>query len=64
MGYTILKNQIIEWLKNQPYWLQYSGNQILEGQVIDETLLSNTLIYFNEDNGLKTIENEQTPIVG
>jgi len=63
MGYTILKNQIIEWLKNQPYWLQYSGNQILEGQVIDETLLSNTLIYFNEDNGLKTIENEQTPIV-
>lgn len=63
MGYPILKNQIIEWLKNQPYWLQFSGNQILEGQVIDETLLSNTLIYFKEDTGLKSIENEQTPIV-
>ncbi|PTN04480.1 AAA domain-containing protein [Mangrovibacterium marinum] len=60
---AILKNQIIEWLRNQPYWLQFSGNQILEGQVIDENLLSNTLTFFKEENGLKPAENEQTPIV-
>ena len=52
MSTPILKNQIIDWLKNQPYWLQFSGNQILEGQSIDENLLSNTLIYFKEENGL------------
>lgn len=63
MSTPILKNQIIDWLKNQPYWLQFSGNQILEGQSIDENLLSNTLIYFKEENGLKLVENEQTPVV-
>jgi energy-coupling factor transporter ATP-binding protein EcfA2 len=59
----ILKNQIIGWLKNQPYWLQFSGNQILEGQSIDETLLSNTLSFFKEEYGLKSAKNEQTPIL-
>lgn len=63
MSIPILKNQLIEWLKKQPYWLQFSGNQILEGQSIDENLLSNTLIYFKEDNGLKPVENKQTPVV-
>lgn len=63
MSIPILKNQIIDWLKNQPYWLQFSGNQILEGQVIDEAFLSKTLKFFKEENGLKPIENEQTPIV-
>jgi hypothetical protein len=29
-----LKNQIIGWLKNQSYWLQYSGNELLEGALI------------------------------
>jgi hypothetical protein len=59
----ILKNQIIEWLRSQPYWLQFSGNQILEGQSIDETLLTDTLTFFKEENGLKPVKNEQTPIV-
>jgi energy-coupling factor transporter ATP-binding protein EcfA2 len=63
MSTTILKNQIIEWLRNQPYWLQFSGNQILEGHSINETLLSNTLTYFKEENGLKPVEKEQSPIV-
>lgn len=62
MSTPILKNQIIDWLKNQPYWLQFSGNQILEGQSIDENFLSNTLIFFKEENGLKPVENEQTPV--
>lgn len=62
MAINILKNQIIEWLKNQPYWLQYSGNQILEGHVIDNNLLSDTLTFFKEENRLKEIEKEQKPI--
>lgn len=63
MSTPILKNQIIDWLKNQPYWQQFSGNQIQEGQSIDENLLSNTLLFFKEENGLKPGENEQTPVV-
>jgi len=37
MGNPILKNQKIDWLKKQPYWLQFSGNQILQGKAIDDT---------------------------
>lgn len=62
MSNPILKNQIIDWLKNQPYWLQFSGNQVLEGHPIDDSLISDTLILFKEDNGLKEIEHEQAQI--
>jgi energy-coupling factor transporter ATP-binding protein EcfA2 len=56
-----LKNQIINWLKNQQYWFQYSGNEILEGNEISEKLVEETYTYFKEDLGL--IErNEKTPI--
>lgn len=58
----ILKNQIIEWLKKQPYWLQFSGNLILEGQKIDDAFLEATLNYFKEENCLKKQETEQNPI--
>lgn len=62
MGNPILKNQIIDWLKKQPYWLQFSGNQILQGKAIVDTLLSNTLTIFKEENGLKSVEKEQIPV--
>ena len=56
-----LKNQIINWLKNQQYWFQYSGNEILEGNEISEKLVEQTYTYFKEDLGL--IENtEKAPI--
>ena len=51
MSTHILKNQIIDWLKNQPYWIQLPGNQILEGQVIDEAFLAITLKFFKEEMG-------------
>jgi hypothetical protein len=46
MAATPLKNQIIEWLKNQSYWLQYSGNELLEGAAINDALVSKTYVYF------------------
>ena len=57
-----LKNQIIEWLEAQPYWLQFAGNQILEGCKIDKTLIVPTYIFFKENNGFKEIETETIPI--
>ncbi|MFA5300624.1 MAG: AAA family ATPase, partial [Lutibacter sp.] len=62
MNDVSLKNQIIHWLKNQPYWFQYAGNQLLEGVEINNALLNVTYTFFKEDNGLKVIEGERTPV--
>jgi len=58
-----LKNQIIGWLKNQSYWLQYSGNELLEGAAIDDALVSESYIYFKEDLELTELTEERIPIV-
>lgn len=57
-----LKNQIIGWLKNQSYWLQYSGNELLEGAAIDDALVSKTYVYFKEDVELTELADGRTPI--
>lgn len=57
-----LKNQIIGWLKNQSYWLQYSGNELLEGATINDALVNTTYNYFKEDWELVELSNERTPI--
>lgn len=57
-----LKNQIIGWLKNQSYWLQYSGNEILEGAAINDALLSKTYIFFKEDLELTELAEGRTSI--
>ncbi|MGL2967518.1 AAA family ATPase [Flavobacterium sp. XGLA_31] len=62
MSGTPLKNQIISWLKTNPYWLQYAGNSILEIGVITHDLLDKTYDYFKEDNGLKPIEETRAEI--
>ena len=49
MAETPLKNQIIEWLKNQYYWLQYSGNELLEGAELNDAFVNKTFNYFKED---------------
>lgn len=49
MSVTPLKNQIIDWLKNQQYWMQFSGNKILEGNPIDQPLIDETYSFFKED---------------
>lgn len=51
-----LKNDIIDWLKGHDYWLQYSGNRLLEGETISDELATITYLLFKEDYGLKEIE--------
>lgn len=58
-----LKNQIIGWLKNQSYWLQYSGNELLEGAEINDALVNTTYNYFKEDLELTELADGRTPIV-
>lgn len=50
-----LKNQIIEWLKNQPYWLQYSSNILLEGDSLSDENIEMAYNYFKEDVNLKAV---------
>ena len=38
MSETPLKNQIIAWLKGYDYWFQYSGNRLLEGELVSDEL--------------------------
>lgn len=57
-----LKNQIIEWLKNQYYWLQYSGNEVLEGAEINEALIETAYKYFKEDFELTELTDERITV--
>ena len=58
MSTTPLKNQIINWLKHQDYWFQYSGNRLLEGESVTDDLATITYKLFSEDWELieKTVE--------
>jgi energy-coupling factor transporter ATP-binding protein EcfA2 len=58
-----LKNQIIDWLKNQHYWLQYAGNELLEGAEITDALVTIAYTYFKEDLELKELPDGRTPII-
>jgi energy-coupling factor transporter ATP-binding protein EcfA2 len=62
MATISLKNQIIEWLKTQNYWLQYAGNEVLEGAEINDTLVDNAYKYFKEDFALSELIALKTPI--
>ena len=62
MAETPLKNQIIGWLKNQSYWLQYSGNELLEGMAIDDAFVNKTYNYFKEDLELTELVDGRLPI--
>ena len=52
MSNQILKNQIIDWLQEQPYWLQYLGNAVLEGGEIADDLVAVAYDLYKEDEGL------------
>jgi len=62
MAETPLKNQIIGWLKSQSYWLQYSGNELLEGAAINDALINTTYNYFKEDWELTELADGRLPI--
>lgn len=52
MSNHILKNQIIDWLQGQPYWLQYLGNALLEGGEVTDDLVAAAYDLYKEDEGL------------
>ncbi len=58
-----LKNQIIDWLKHQEYWFQYSGNRLLEGESVTDVLAVATYKLFSEDWQLIEQTEERTEIV-
>jgi energy-coupling factor transporter ATP-binding protein EcfA2 len=57
-----LKNQIINWLKHQDYWFQYSGNRLLEGESVTDELITITYNFFLEDWELNEKLGERTEI--
>ncbi len=44
-----LKNQIINWIKHQDYWFQYSGNRLLDDESVTDELATITYKLFSED---------------
>ncbi len=57
-----LNNQIINWLKHQDYWLQFSGNRLLEGESVTDELATITYKLFSEDWELVEKAEERTEI--
>ena len=47
-----LTRQILDWLKTQPFWLQYAGKNILRTGEVSDELMANALTYLKEDHGL------------
>ncbi len=58
----ILKNQIIDWLKNQEYWFQYAGKQMLQGAEITDEFVTTVFNIFKEEYGLSPITLKKTKI--
>ncbi|MGE3468146.1 MAG: hypothetical protein AB7J13_14600, partial [Pyrinomonadaceae bacterium] len=48
-----MKNQVIEWLQKQPYWMQYLGNFLLEGGDMNDEVAATVYRLFKEDVGLE-----------
>lgn len=57
-----LKNAIISWLQGHPYWMQYAGNQFLEGAVLSDKLTSDVFQFFLEDAELTSEVSEREEI--
>ncbi|MDP1972462.1 MAG: hypothetical protein Q8J87_05775, partial [Sediminibacterium sp.] len=47
-----LKNSIITWLKEYPYWMQYAGSVLFEGSTVTKDLTDYTYQLFLEDSQL------------
>jgi predicted AAA+ superfamily ATPase len=60
-----LKNAIITWLKEYPYWMQYAGSHLLEGSPLTKELIDHTYQLFLEDAELiePSIEREEIVFV-
>jgi energy-coupling factor transporter ATP-binding protein EcfA2 len=54
-----LKNQIINWLKNNKYWTQFAGNRILEGENISDELVNETYAKLKQELGLEKFQKNE-----
>lgn len=63
MPETPLKNQIIAWLEEYPYWLQFAGNKILEGENLLPALVEETYQFFLEDSKLTALTSVRNEVV-
>jgi energy-coupling factor transporter ATP-binding protein EcfA2 len=50
---TLLKNELINWLKPQPYWLQYAGNLLMEDTPLTDPAKQDIYNLVLEDHSLK-----------
>lgn len=57
-----LKNQIIIWVKEQDYWLQYASKKLMSGEPVTEPLLSDVYRIFKEEYRLSAIALTETEI--
>lgn len=48
----MLRNEIIEWVRLQPYWGQLIANHILKGEQIDSKALEGIYVSFKQENDL------------
>lgn len=58
-----LKNSIISWLRGFPYWMQYAGNEILEGGELSDEKLETTFRLFLQDADLTDPVGERDAII-
>lgn len=54
-----LKNQIINWLKENKHWIQFAGNRILEGENISDELVNETYSKLKQELGLEEIQEKE-----
>lgn len=51
-----LKNQIINWLKENKHWIQFAGNRILEGETISDELVNQTYSKLKQELCLEKLQ--------
>lgn len=57
-----IDKEIIDWVKQQPYWVKFVSKELIEGNVIDDKKLLETYKYFWQDS-LKTELKEERPTI-
>lgn len=51
-----LKNQIINWLKENKYWIQFAGSRILEGESISDEFVNEIYSKLKQELGLAEVQ--------
>ncbi|OUZ34514.1 hypothetical protein A5885_002245, partial [Enterococcus sp. 8E11_MSG4843] len=48
----MIRKEIVDWVKGQPYWSQMIANSILKGEKLNEESLNKIYIIFKKELGL------------